>query len=324
MQRKKIYIIGVGGIGSRHLQALKAVKSPLEITAVDRSEESLCVAKDRFEAMPEGTVLHQIEYRANIPKGEKVAIAIIATTSSVRAALTKELLEKSEVKYLILEKLLFQKKNDYDRVGGLLESRKVKTWVNCNMRMVPFYRALKKEFQGQKITYILHGNQSGLLTDLTHHLDFIMFLTGAKNFSVRTGMLDKKTKASKRKGHLELTGTLHAEFDDGSVGLFRCDTAGATPKIIEILSHDRRYIIREPENKAFVSLSPEWQWEEVSATIPYQSQMTTLLVEGLLAKGICTLPSYEEASQSHLQALEPLRKFLNSISSKKYTSYPFT
>src|SRR3989344_1804660 len=324
MQRKKIYIIGAGQIGSRHLQALKSVKIPLEITAIDSSEESLRIAKERYDAMPEGTVAQKIEYRADIPTGEKVTLAIIATTSSIRAALTKELLGKSEVKYLILEKLLFQKKDDYGAIGTLLKAKKVKTWVNCNMRTVPFYHALKKEFQGQKITYILHGNQSGLLTDLTHHLDLIMFITGAKNFSVRTGMLDTKTKESKRKGYLELTGTLYTEFDDGSIGLFRCDAEGATPKIIEILSNNRRYIIREPESKALVSKSPEWQWEEIPAPIHFQSQMTTSLVEGLLAKGVCGLPTYDESSRYHLQVLEPLQKFLNSMSSKKYTSYPFT
>jgi len=263
MQRKKIYIIGAGQIGSRHLQGLRSAKIPLDITAVDASAESLHMAKERYDAMPEGPIAQKVAYRADIPNKEKIDVAIIATTSFMRADITRELLGKSEVRYLILEKLLFQKKDDYTKIGALLKKKKVKTWVNCSMRMMPFYQGIKKEMSGQKISYVLQGNSSGLVTDLIHHLDFIAFVSGSKHFSLNTALLDKKTKESKRKGHLEFTGTLIAEFEGGSTGLFRCDADGTTPKVIVILGENRRYIVRELESEAFVSKAPEWLWEEI-------------------------------------------------------------
>jgi len=315
---KKVLIIGAGQIGSRHLQALRAVRSPLEIIVIDKSEKSLKIAKERYDSMPSGKTVHNIEYGREAPKSKSYDIAIIATTSGPRAALTKELLGKSKVKYLILEKLLFAKKSDYAAIGKLLKSKKVKAWVNCPMRIMPFYKGLKKEFGGQKITYILHGNQSGLATDLIHHLDYIAYLTGSKEFLLDTRLLDKNTKESKRKGYLEITGTLIAEFKNGGIGIFRCDDKGSTPKIIEVLSEDKRYIIREYENKALVSKDPDWKWEEIDAPIPFQSQLTTALVDNLLTGGKCDLPTYEESAHFHLQAFEPIRKHF------KFNNYPFT
>ena len=202
---KPIIIIGAGQIGSRHLQALRAVKFPLEIYVVDKSKESLRIAKERYDSMPEGKIHHPIEYLQSLPSNKYYEIAIIATSSGPRAVLTRELLSKARVKYLILEKLLFAKKNDYESIGRLLKSKKVKTWVNCPMRMMPFYKNLKKEFGNQNITYVLHGNQSGMATDMIHHLDYVAYLTGSKDFLLDTHLLDKKTKKSKRKGYLEIT-----------------------------------------------------------------------------------------------------------------------
>lgn len=321
---KNVVIIGAGQIGSRHLQALKAVKTPLEIWVSDNSDESLKIAKERYESMNTSGGEHVLHYQNQLPQNLSFDIAIIATTSGPRAILTKEFLKKNKIKYLILEKLLFQNKNDYSQIAKLLKSKKVKTWVNCPMRMMPFYAGLKKEFDKQKITYILHGNQSGLATDLIHHLDYISHLTGSSEFSMDTHLLDKKTKESKRKGYLEITGTLIAEFKNGSVGFFRCDDKGFTPKLIEIISEDKIYIIKESEGKALVSKSPEWQWQEINATLPYQSQLTTTLVENLISSGKCDLPIYEESSKHHLQSLEPLRKFLNKVSKKKYSYFPFS
>ena len=193
--------------------------------------------------------------------------------------------------------------------------------------MMPFYAGLKKEFNKQNITYILHGNQSGLATDLIHHLDYIAYLTGSKEFTLDTHLLDRKIKESKRKGYLEVTGILTAEFKNGSIGFFRCDNSRqdlVSPKIIEILSEGKRYIIKESEGKALVSGAPDWQWQEIEALLPYQSQLTTTLVENLLTAGKCDLPTYEESSKYHLQSLEPLLKFLNKFSRKKFSYYPFT
>lgn len=318
MSYKKILIVGVGQIGSRHLQALKAVKTPLEIWVVDQSENSLKIAKERYESMNTSGGEHVLRYQNQMPENSAFDIAIIATTSGPRAVLTKELLKKNKVKYLILEKILFQKKNYYAEIEKLLARHKVKTWVNCPMRMMPFYVGLKKEFDGKKITYILYGNQSGMATDLIHHIDFVSFLTGSTNLEIDTRLLDKKLKDSKRKGYLETTGSLSVFFENGSQLMARCDDNGQSPKIIEIFDEEKRYTIFESEGKALISKAPDWKLKEIKFNLPYQSQLTTTVIENLLNSSKSALPTYKESAKLHLQTFEPIRKYF------KLKYYPFT
>ena len=318
MNKKNICIIGAGQIGSRHLQALKAVKTPLEILVVDNSANSLDIVKERYESMNTFGGNHILHYQSQLPENSVFDIAIIATASGPRAVLTKELLKKNKVRYIIMEKLLFQNKNDYGQIDRLLKLKKVKTWINCPMRIMSFYAGLKNEFDGKKITYILHGNQSGMATDLIHHVDFISFLTGSTDLEVYTRLLDKKLKESKRKGYLETTGSLNIFFKNGSQVLIRCDDKGQSPKIIEIFDEKKRYIIFESDERAIMSRTPDWKPEELKFNLPYQSQLTTVLVENLLSKGKCDLPTYKESAKLHLQTFEPIRKYF------KLKYYPFT
>ncbi len=318
MNKKNLCIIGVGQIGSRHLQALKAVKTPLEIWVVDKSADSLKVAKERYESMDTSGGNHVLHYQNQMPENSVFDVAIIATTSEPRAMITKELLKNNKVKYLILEKILFRKKNDYTEIEKLLAQHKVKTWVNCPMRMMPFYAGLKNEFDSKKITYTLYGNQSGMATDLIHHVDFVSFLTGSTNLEVDPRLLDKKLKDSKRKGYLETTGSLSVFFENGSQLIARCDDKGQSTKIIEIFDDEKRYIIFESQNKALMSKAPNWKLEEIKFNLSYQSQLTTTVIENLLNSGKNALPTYKESAKLHLQTFEPIRKYF------KLKYYPFT
>lgn len=315
---KSVVIIGAGQIGSRHLQALKAVKTPLDIIVLDNSDGSLSIAEERYRSMNASGAKHILNCTSAFPQKAVFDIAIIATSSGPRAASTKELLKKNKVKYLILEKILFQKKSDYTQIDKLLKTKRVKAWVNCPMRMMPFYAGLKKEFNGKKITYILYGNQSGMATDLIHHVDFVSFLTGSTDFEVDTRLLNKKLKESKRKGYLEITGSLSILFKNGSQLIIRCDADGRSPKIIEIFDSEKRYTILESAGKALISKAPDWELEEIRFILLYQSQLTTALVENLLNKGFCELPIFKESAKLHLRAFEPIRKYF------KLKYYPFT
>ena len=48
---KRIFIIGSGQLGSRHLQALKNIDEELDIYVIDPSNKSLDVAKNRYESI---------------------------------------------------------------------------------------------------------------------------------------------------------------------------------------------------------------------------------------------------------------------------------
>src|SRR3989344_892419 len=191
------------------------------------------------------------------------------------------------------------------------------------MRTMPFYRNLKEKFN-KPIQMIVSGSQYGLITNAIHYVDYIAYLTNCYDFTLDTKGLDPKPIESKRKGFLELNGTLNVYFKDGSFGSFTCFSEGDAPIVIELLSESKRIISKESEKKALISSSPKWEWKETDSDIPYQSYMTNNVVEEILTKGSSSLTSYTQASKLPLQLLESLLTFLNESSKRKFDYYPFT
>ncbi len=324
---KNICILGAGNIGSRHLQALKNVRTPLSICVVDTSVDSINQAKERYESFP-GLVnsKHKLSfYQGFEGLPEQIDIAIIATTSNVRREVCEKLLNQASVKIMILEKLLFQKKDDYLFIQKLLKDKKCKGFVNCSMRTMPFYFNLRKEIKKLPFNYFVTGSQYGLITNAIHYIDHMAFLSGSIDFNVGTSALDPVPIENRRRGFLELNGTLNVTFKDGSFGSFSCFPNGDAPVVVEIISPAFRCISKETERKAYIAnANKKWVWEEVETDIPYQSQMTDIIVENLLNKGNCQLVSYDESAKIHLTLLESLLKFLNRHSKKPLSTIPFT
>lgn len=329
---KNICIIGAGNIGSRHLQGLKKVTTPLHIEVIDPSVKSLKIAQERYDQIC-SSIQHEISFLQDMNKiSRKIDLAIIATNSAIRAEIVQKLLANAEVKYFILEKLLFQKYDDYFKIQRLFKKNKTKAWVNCSMRTMPFYFKLKQYLKNKPIQYFVNGSQYGLITNAIHYIDHIAYLTDCYDFTLDTTHLDKKPIESKREGFLELNGTLNVYFKDGSFGSLTCYPEGNAPIIIQVFTESFRCISKETENKAWISESDIWQWKKQSNTILYQSQMTGNVVDEILKKGSCKLTPFEESIKIHTQLLEDLNHFLNEQilgfanknSKKKYNLYPFT
>ena len=145
---KNICIVGAGQLGSRHLQALKAIEMPLNILVVDPVPESLSISKDRYDAI-DGNSGHQIRYLKSIDKinVKEVDICIVATNANVRRLVIDQLLEVTKVNYFVLEKLLFREKEDYFHIKEVLNKNETNTILDLNR----FDEVLKGKTTGKDI-----------------------------------------------------------------------------------------------------------------------------------------------------------------------------
>jgi predicted dehydrogenase len=136
-----IAIIGAGQIGSRHLQSLATIEAATVIHLVDPSDDALRVARERFTQVrvpQRGQIeLQTVQHldAVQVP----LDLAIVATSANVRADIVQQLLCRRQARYLLLEKVLFQKEADYTRIGHLLVETRIPAWVNCGYRAVGFY-----------------------------------------------------------------------------------------------------------------------------------------------------------------------------------------
>jgi predicted dehydrogenase len=320
-----VTIIGAGQLGSRHLQALKSVKFPLNISVIDPSQKSLATAEQRYDEMPKGKHNYKVKYLQEISSGQNIDLVIVATTSDVRARVIKNFLKNNQARYFILEKILFDKHSDYRAIEDLFSGSKIKGWVNLPRRVSPTYKNIKEELNGRAISLRGTGSQWGLACNAVHILDLISYLTGDSDYTIGVHGLDKEISLSKRKGFLEVNGTLCANFKNGSYCELSSHVSGKAPFLMEIFNENARYIIRESEGKYWTSGAKNgWRWEEISFKNPLVSETTTVAVEDILANGSCSLTPYKESAKIHISLLEPLRNFLNKNSGKKYEYYPFT
>ena len=137
--------------------------------------------------------------------------------------------------------------------------------------------------------------------------------------------LDKEIIKSKRDGFYELNGSFQVNFNNGTQGFFNCDSTGNAPIIVQAFNNKVHFISKESEGNVLISKAQnDWMWEEVTFNIPFQSQLTTILVESLFDNNICLLPTYEESMKIHLPYLDSLLNFVNNNNELKFDYYPFT
>jgi predicted dehydrogenase len=327
LQLNRVLIIGAGNIGSRHLQALGKSELALNIVVVDPFVRALEASKQRFDEVAKGNTATKAEYYQNLDLvGDRFDVGIVATTSDMRRKIVQELLEKIEVKNLILEKVAFQNTEDFQFVIKLLKSKHVKAWVNLPRRVIPFYREMKNKIKPHgQVFYTVQGGDWGLACNAIHFIDHLCFLVEDTDYEVSCHSLDKDMKESKRKGFVEFTGALHCRFSNGSELNLISQNGSKQPPLITIMGGSILYVIEEEKEWAAVSQGENgWKLEKTPFRLYYQSELTNRLVEDIIRTGDCGLTSIEESYLIHKPLLESFIKHLENITGKKYYSCPIT
>ena len=113
-----VAVIGVGQLGSRHLQGLARVESVGRLIGVEPSADSLAVARERLADVrtEAGDPIELVGSVADLP--DRLDYVVVATSADVRRTVIEELLDGREVEHLLLEKVLFQRLADFDAVDG--------------------------------------------------------------------------------------------------------------------------------------------------------------------------------------------------------------
>lgn len=308
-----IAIIGAGNLGGRHLQALAMLNEPAMIYIVDVSKEALeRSTKWFYEKEPKDTV--SIEMCSDIKKlPETIDLVINATSSNVRAQLTARLLKEKKIKYMVLEKVLFQKEEDYAYIADLISQSNCKTWVNCPRRTVSFYQELAKVLKDEKeIQFCMSGVDWGLGCNAVHYLDLAAYLSGDKKFVLSGEKLDDEIRESKRSGFKEVTGIMTGQGDKCTYLSLVSKENGDEPPLITIRTPNIVCLIKETEQKAFMMSSDnKWKLEEYAVVGKYQSELTNLVAEDILNTGECDLTPYAESAEIHLPFIRAMLKFFN-------------
>ena len=322
-----VLLVGCGGIGSRHLQGLAKCNITINITICEPNNDSISLAKNRFNEMPTNPKIESLTYLKSINElKENYDVAIIATTSEKRVILIRDLLNKINIKYFIIEKIAFQSINDFDFILKLFRRKKIKAWVNCPNRSFSSYRRIKKIGSSKsKLFLSVDGGSWGLASNLIHYIDLFSFLTSENQIDIDTHYLDKSIYASKREGFIELGGSIIGKTKKGDLLIVNDDINSKRPVELELCYENLRIIIAESENKARLQTQKKkWLWEDIAFQINNQSSMTNNMIHQIIEKGSCDLTSLEESYQLHRVIIKSINTHISAITRKKINICPIT
>ena len=314
-------------MGSRHLQALALLNDAVKIYVVDPNYNSLQTAKQRYEQI-EGYTRHEIHFLENYHEINEthIALAIVATNSEIRSLIISNLTQKFSIDFLLLEKFLFPRREDYVQIGKLLTSFQIKTFVNCPRRMFSDYRAIKEAVALEETVRIeVIGNNWGLGCNGIHFIDLFQWLVGESIIKWHNE-LNPGFISSKRDGYVEFCGSLYGSSENNHKLSITCYRYGVPNISVRISSPSQRFIVSEGVKKIYAEeISNQKQdSNEFDYKPNFQSQLTNKVADQLFTTGDCQLTPFAASVDAHLPFFETLLQHYNNYVEYKTDFCPIT
>ena len=293
-------IVGGGEIGSRHLQGLLKYQKLQLIYIVDPSKESLEKSIKRSQEIIHDHELIFCQDLQQLPY--ELDLVIVSTNANIRFQVVDKLLKTKKIKKLLLEKVLFQKADDFTKILSLIKKTQTKTWVNHSRRLVNGYQEIKSKLKNENYcSYHVYGGNWGMACNGLHFIDLFSFLSGSNIHNLEFDMIHKMFP-SKRKGFIEFSGIIKGSLENNSFISLQSHSKQENDLTILILSPNHRWLITEGELSQILYSGKDNNFDIkiLSLEIEYQSSLTTKIVKKLLNNEPIYLPSFEEAMTNHL------------------------
>jgi len=317
-----IAIIGLGEIGSRHLQALIKCNFSVNIYCVDPSSQSIEAAKSRADlsSIKNSSSVSYYQSFEGIP--HSIDLAVIATSAKIRLQVFKSLVSTCKVRNILFEKVLFQKLSEYEEASSMLEFNEIRSWVNCSRRAWPIYKEVKNLLKNKKgVTFRLTGGPWGMGCNSIHFIDIFEWLTSSRLSKIDIEGLDPEIIKSKRAGFQEFRGILELRFNNDN-SLFLESYPNEMPSVIEIsamglnlkIDEASGTLISEKDNKIKSQNFPT----------PFQSDLSNIIANDILMNNKTVLPSFSESYRQHVLMLSAFQSHIENITGTKIDHCPIT
>jgi len=323
-----VLIVGVGNIGGRHLQSLALINEEITIWIVEPDNNSIEKAKKLFGTMPPNKNITSLKYFDSLNRiNENIDIAIIATKSDIRRAIIEDMLELINVKYVIMEKVLFQKIQDYHHISNLFKQKNIKGWVNCPLRTFDIYKEIKNNVKDTQIVAInvTGGSNIGLGCNSIHYLDLASYFGSSVNYRIKKNSIDLEIVNSKRNDFIEFVGSYGVEFDNGLVLTLKSYEELYIPPMVQIISENVIYTINEISHECITcDVKSNWGMKIENIKWPFQSSRTHKVIEDLIQNGDTELIAFEDSIKIHLPMITAFINTLNDLSDNYFDYCPVT
>jgi hypothetical protein len=315
-----VAIFGAGHLGSRYLQGLSTCSIPLKIYVQDISQSALLKAENYWHEVEGSSTVHEISFISDIRNCPAlIDLAIVATTADVRPEVVKKISHLISVRYWILEKVIAQSIKGLEEIQSYIGNRSL-AWVNTPRRIVPWYQSIKEELNSPLPYHLsVTGGQWGLACNAVHFLDLLSWWSGEILAEVRTDQLDENWFLAKRVGNWEICGTLKGIFSNGSTASLSTSRNGQSVYLIELTNSKGKWCIDEKNG-----IAQNTNGLKILGKLPYQSEMTASLVESILVRGDCDLPTLRVSIDIHIVFINEMLEHWRRHQDEGATFVPIT
>jgi hypothetical protein len=300
-----VLIVGAGQLGSRHLQGLAKCSHPLRVYVVDVNPDALQVAQQRwFDVSDAKSTDKVVSFHSGIEESSKsVDVAIVSTTARKRVNLVTLIRQHIAVRYWLLEKVLVQSSYELRKLQLAFESDS-RVWVNTPRRMLAWHKLIgDKLVKNAPLHLRVTGKAWGLACNSVHFLDMLAWFSGESLTQISTDGLAKKWIEAKRPGNREVMGELVAQFSGGSTATLAVEPGELSDLWYQFDLEDSGFTWRIDEEMGVAVRSDGLS---IPGRLPYQSEVTPLLVDQLLSTGQCELPTLATSAEIHRVFLDAM------------------
>lgn len=325
----RVLLIGCGGLGSRHLQAVASIPGVANIQVVDQSPESLSLGRQRVEEIGDQRSSAQIEWFSSLKEASSGGdLCIVATQAEGRCQLVREIVDQLKFSSFLLEKIVGQSVWEIEELLQFTQKNHVGVWVNCQARAFEFHQRAKSMLDPKEpVTLNFVGGNNGLVTAGIHRADLFAFYDGSGYINGGGHRIDPVLHPSKRGNQLfDLSGTLLGFTDKGSTMTLSYSPKHQNYEHMSISGGGYRCIVDHMQQWAFESDAQSgWDWRPAQ----YQSEIlvseTSRVYAGeILIEGSCSLPTLEESLPAHRFILGELKPHFSRLLNKEIDFCPVT
>ena len=306
-----ILLVGCGNIGSRHLQSLLKSKNQSIISVIDPILKNIENEIDNYSQSNDDK-LHQINRYENLTNLPAIIdILIIATNSNIRIDIIKKIFLTRNPKYTILEKFLFQNREDFYTAKDIFFKKNSRVWVNQPILHQKSYQEIASYFKNsQKLSMTVSGGNWGLCCNSVHYIELFDHLTRRQSKIHVSKTKFKKILKSKRPGFYEIIGKIELKTNNQSNLILETNDKNHDPAcFMNIDDGQNKVKIKFIDNKIYCDFLIEEKKISKNYVNLYQSEMTAEVVNSLIKNSKCSLPTYLTSMKQHLTLIDSFKDF---------------
>ena len=310
----RFIVVGFGNMGCRHTQSIIRSFPNAKVCVLEPSKDNFEKNCKRINVQSEN-----IERYSEIESlNGHFDFCVVATSAEPRFKIVKILVEYG-IKNFLLEKVVFQSKEQFDIIKKLKIKENVNIYCNFVSRYFPNYIDIKKEMSKKPFKMIVSGGDFGLACNCLHYLDIFQYLR--KDFSkINSHNLKENLDGNSRgKNYKELYGSLHLtnSFGDSFSIISDLDKENGLLEVT-IVSGDKIHVLNENSlNHTIISNKTIIQKRfEILRT----SELTGPIIKDFYSKKIL-LPKVSETLHNHIQIF---KVFNNTFKLSEFDNCPIT